>query len=178
MAGCNPIISTVTTIIGTLNPIIRPVTTIIGTLNTIIRPVTANIRGTDLYHDYQYPYREYPWYGPVPRLSVLLTRLSASVTQEAIQRWLAEQGNVCPVTLEPLVPTAATSAPGLGSPRPHLRRGWAHPAYICAGTGLTPPTSAPGPPHCARRCRRPSSSRRSPRSPSASPSGRCAGAPG
>jgi hypothetical protein len=22
-------------------------------------------------------------------------------------------------------------------------RGWAHPAHICAGTGLTPPTSAP-----------------------------------
>jgi hypothetical protein len=33
---------------------------------------------------------------------------------------------------------------GSGSPRPHLRRDWAHPAHICAGTGLTPPTSAPG----------------------------------
>jgi hypothetical protein len=45
-----------------------------------------------------------------------------------------------------------TSAPGLGPPRPHLRRDWAHPgphlhwdsgtrltpAHICAGTGLTP----------------------------------------
>ncbi len=30
------------------------------------------------------------------------------------------------------------------NPRPHLRRDWAHPAHICAGTGLTPPTSAPG----------------------------------
>ena len=29
-----------------------------------------------------------------------------------------------------------TSAQGLGSPRPHLRRDWAHPAHICAGTGL------------------------------------------
>jgi hypothetical protein len=38
--------------------------------------------------------------------------------------------------------TPPTSAPGLGSPRPHLRRDWAHPAHICAGTGLTPPTSA------------------------------------
>jgi hypothetical protein len=41
--------------------------------------------------------------------------------------------------------TPATSAPGLGSPRPHLRRDWAHPSHICAGTGLTPATSAPGP---------------------------------
>ena len=32
----------------------------------------------------------------------------------------------------------------LGSPRPHLRRDRAHPVHICAGTGLTPPTSAPG----------------------------------
>ena len=40
--------------------------------------------------------------------------------------------------------SAATSAAGLGSPRPHLRRDWAHPGHICAGTGLTPPTSAPG----------------------------------
>jgi hypothetical protein len=36
-----------------------------------------------------------------------------------------------------------TSAPGLGSPLPHLRRDWAHPSHICAGTGLTPPTPAP-----------------------------------
>jgi hypothetical protein len=51
--------------------------------------------------------------------------------------------------------SAATSAPGLGSPLPHLRRGWARPCHICAGTGptpvhicagtgLTPSTSAPG----------------------------------
>jgi hypothetical protein len=26
-------------------------------------------------------------------------------------------------------------SPSLGSPRPHLRRDWAHPAHICAGTG-------------------------------------------
>jgi hypothetical protein len=37
-----------------------------------------------------------------------------------------------------------TSALGLGSPLPHLRRDWAHPCHICAGTGLTPATSAPG----------------------------------
>jgi hypothetical protein len=51
--------------------------------------------------------------------------------------------------------TPPTSAPGLGSPRPHLRRGWACPGpylhckqaqtgHICTGTGLTLPTSAPG----------------------------------
>ncbi len=27
---------------------------------------------------------------------------------------------------------------------PHLRRDWAHPCHICAATGLTPATSAPG----------------------------------
>jgi hypothetical protein len=48
----------------------------------------------------------------------------------------------------------ATSAPGLGSPPPHLHRDWARPlphlhqdrappAHICTGTGLTPATSAP-----------------------------------
>ena len=40
--------------------------------------------------------------------------------------------------------TAATSAPGLGSPLPHLRRDWDRPCHICAGTGLTPATSALG----------------------------------
>ena len=52
--------------------------------------------------------------------------------------------------------TAATSAPGLGSPLPHLRRDWAHPCHICARTGLTPATSAPGlgspRPHLRRDC--------------------------
>jgi hypothetical protein len=38
----------------------------------------------------------------------------------------------------------ATSAPGLGSPRPHLHRDWARPCHICTGTGLAPATSAPG----------------------------------
>ena len=40
--------------------------------------------------------------------------------------------------------TPATSAPGLGPPRPHLHRDWAHPCHICIRTGLTPATSAPG----------------------------------
>ena len=31
--------------------------------------------------------------------------------------------------------TPATSAPGLGSPLPHLRRDWAHPAHICSSAG-------------------------------------------
>jgi hypothetical protein len=41
--------------------------------------------------------------------------------------------------------TPATSAPGLGSPLPHLHRDWARPCHICTRTGLTPATSAPGP---------------------------------
>ena len=32
-------------------------------------------------------------------------------------------------------PAPATSAPGLGSPVPHLHRDWAHPCHICVGTG-------------------------------------------
>ena len=32
----------------------------------------------------------------------------------------------------------------LGASSPHLRQDWAHPARICTGTGLTPPTSVPG----------------------------------
>ena len=35
--------------------------------------------------------------------------------------------------------TAATSAPGLGSPRPHLHRDWAHRGHICTGTGSPQP---------------------------------------
>ena len=31
----------------------------------------------------------------------------------------------------------ATSAPGLGTPLPHLLRDWAHPCHICAGAGHT-----------------------------------------
>ena len=38
----------------------------------------------------------------------------------------------------------ATSAPGLGTPRPHLRRDQTRPAHICTGTGPSPSTSAPG----------------------------------
>jgi hypothetical protein len=56
---------------------------------------------------------------------------------------------------------APTSVPGLGSPRPHLRQDWAHPAHICAGTGAHPahicagtglvlPTSAPAARHRAK----------------------------
>ena len=36
---------------------------------------------------------------------------------------------------------AVTSASGLGPPLPHLRRDWARPCHICAGTGRTPVTS-------------------------------------
>ena len=40
------------------------------------------------------------------------------------------------------VSSPATSAPGLGSGLPHLRRDWARACHICAGTGLAPATSA------------------------------------
>jgi hypothetical protein len=40
--------------------------------------------------------------------------------------------------------TAATSAPGPGSPRPHRHRDWNHPCHIGTGIGLTLATSAPG----------------------------------
>jgi hypothetical protein len=39
-------------------------------------------------------------------------------------------------------PTPPTSAPGLGSPRPHLHRDWAHPCHACAGA-LGRPLSVP-----------------------------------
>ena len=39
---------------------------------------------------------------------------------------------------------AATSAPGLGSPLPHLFRDRAHPCHICAESALAAATSAPG----------------------------------
>ncbi len=53
--------------------------------------------------------------------------------------------------------SAATSGPrwsrAPARPLPHLFRDSAHPCHICTGTGLTPPTSAPGlgrtPPTCA-----------------------------
>jgi hypothetical protein len=47
--------------------------------------------------------------------------------------------------------TRPASAPGLSQPGPglapvpHPYQDWAHPAHICAGTGLYPATSAPGP---------------------------------
>jgi hypothetical protein len=44
-----------------------------------------------------------------------------------------------------LVARVSARAFPLGSPLPHLRRDWAHPCRICAGTGLTPAAPAPGP---------------------------------
>jgi hypothetical protein len=50
----------------------------------------------------------------------------------------------------------ATSAPGLGSPLPHLRRGWARPSHICTGAGLAPCRwsrwCCGGTQRCAARC--------------------------
>ncbi len=78
------------------------------------------------------------------------------VSAECIANMYLPARNICAGTGL----TPATSAPGLGSPPPHLRRDLAHPRHICAGTGLTLPTSAPrlrsSPPHlrrdCAHRC--------------------------
>ena len=61
-------------------------------------------------------------------------------------RGFARHGRSCPVVDWPTGTglTAATSAPGLGSPLPHLHRDWARPCHICTGTGLTAATSSPG----------------------------------
>jgi hypothetical protein len=49
---------------------------------------------------------------------------------------------------------------GTGPTLPHLHRDWARPCHICTGTGLAPPTSAPGLgsplPHLHRDWARPS----------------------
>ncbi len=59
--------------------------------------------------------------------------------------WRSVLPRPCPCTHgAPVRGTPATSAPGLGSRLPHLLRDWAHPCHICSGTGLAPPTSAPG----------------------------------
>ena len=53
--------------------------------------------------------------------------------------------HICAVHLCPIGTgtglTPATSAPGLGSFRPHLHRDWAHPGHICTGTGLANATA-------------------------------------
>ena len=41
----------------------------------------------------------------------------------------------CPTWCVPLSSNAATSAPGLRSPLPHLHRDWAHPCHICTESG-------------------------------------------
>ena len=53
---------------------------------------------------------------------------------------LAEQD--FPTTSAPGHQVRPHPAPGLGSPRPHLHRGWARPGHICTETGLTPAISA------------------------------------
>ncbi len=64
----------------------------------------------------------------------------------------AHRCHICTATRLPLPHlhgpeyTAAASAPGLGSPLPHLHRDWARPRRICTGIGLAPATSG------AHRC--------------------------
>ena len=54
----------------------------------------------------------------------------APTTQSWGEKWL--RGNPCHICIGTRL-TSATSAPGLGSHLPHLRRDWAHPCHICAG---------------------------------------------
>ena len=61
------------------------------------------------------------------------------VSAECIANMYLPARNICAGTWL----TPATSAPGLGSSPPHLRRDWAHPANICAETTLNPASSAP-----------------------------------
>ena len=79
--------------------------------------------------------------GPFP-----LAPIRPSYIQACSPSCAARRFSRCPASWRAVgrSPRAATSAPGLGSPRPHLRRDWAHPCHICTGTGLTPATSAPG----------------------------------
>ena len=73
--------------------------------------------------------------------------------QEAARRAGSAAGHRCRICTGTVL-TAATSAPGrgsplphlhrdCGSPLPHLHRDCAHPCHVCIGTGLTPTTSAP-----------------------------------
>jgi hypothetical protein len=48
----------------------------------------------------------------------------------------ATQAHLLQVDLLPVCCTAPTSAPGLGSPLPHLPQDWAHPCHICTRTRL------------------------------------------
>ena len=52
----------------------------------------------------------------------------------SVLAWRAGTG-LAPATSAPgLGSPLPTSSPGLGSPLPHLRRDWAYPGHICAGT--------------------------------------------
>ncbi len=84
-------------------------------------------------------YPAHPPNGLPPAAAVRSRR--APTTQSWGEKWF--RGNPCHICIGTRL-TSATSAPGLGSPLPHLRRDWAHPCHICAGTGLTAATSAPG----------------------------------
>ncbi len=75
----------------------------------------------------------------------------AAVAAADVQRRGASRLQLCGKST-PQPPSRATGqdkavqgqGQGQGWSGAHLRRDWAHPAHICAGTGLTPPTSAPG----------------------------------
>ena len=68
------------------------------------------------------------------------TRFAAAPATSALHWDWAHPCHICAGTGL----TPPTSAPGLVSPLPHLRRDWAHPAHICTGTGAHSGISAPG----------------------------------
>ncbi len=77
-------------------------------------------------------------------------RASSTVSPRMRMHTWLDRRHICAGT----GPAAAASAPGPGSPLPHLRWDRARSCHICAGTGLAAATSAPGPgsplPHLRR----------------------------
>jgi hypothetical protein len=83
---------------------------------------------------------------PTPRISRGACRARPACVAAALVSYLLRlphSEELLHLKVGPKCP-AATSAPGLGSPLPHLPRDWTHPSNICTGTGLAAATSAPG----------------------------------
>ena len=83
---------------------------------------------------------------PTPRISRGACRARPACVAAALVSYLLRlphSEELLRLKVGPKCP-AATSAPGLGSPLPHLPRDLTHPSNICTGTGLAAATSAPG----------------------------------
>ena len=128
------------TSIGTLNTMLSTLNTAISTLTTMIGTSVMDLERRMVVHAARY------------------TLLATAVRQDRVPRrghsrlrqprWPVRSGRL---RLGPVLTSAPglgsplpTSAPGLGSPLPHLHRDSAHSCHICARTGLTCATSAPG----------------------------------